>query len=68
MLFKRDQGFTISVKDIQYQVKKEVRVKTDSKNIIPKKYHDFINFLAKNDLDTLLLYWNYEYMIYLEKE
>lgn len=37
--FKNTQVFIISMKDIQYQVEKKVKTKTDSKNIIPKKYH-----------------------------
>ena len=41
---KRAQVFIVSIKDIQYQAKKEARVETNLKNIVPQKYYNFLMF------------------------
>ena len=40
---KKAQMFTVSMKDIQYQVEKKVKVETDPKNVVTQEYHDFLD-------------------------
>lgn len=46
---KNTQVFIISLKNLQYQVKKEAKVKIDPKNIVSKEYHDFLNTFSKKN-------------------
>ena len=65
---KRAQVFIVSIKDIQYQAEKKTRVKTNPKNVILQKYHDFLNVFSKKNSDTLPLYQKYDHKIYLKEE
>lgn len=58
---KSAQIFAISMKNIQYQAKKEFRAEINSKNVIPKKYHNFLNVFSKKYLDTFLLHQKYDH-------
>lgn len=53
---KKTQVFAVSMKNIQYQVEKKVRTKTNAKSIVHKKYHDFLNIFLKKNLDIFSLY------------
>lgn len=53
---KKVQVFVISLKNFQYQAEKEVKIVTDLKSIILKKYHDFLNIFLKENLNTFLTY------------
>ena len=53
---KEAQIFVISMKNIQYQAKNKVRAEINSKSIIPKKYHDFLNIFLKKKSDILFLH------------
>ena len=44
---KRAQMFAVSVKDIQYQAEEEAEAETDSKSIVPQKYHNFLDVFLK---------------------
>ncbi len=48
---KKAQVFAISMRDIQYQAKKEARAETNPKSVILQEYHDFLNIFSKKDLD-----------------
>lgn len=50
------QVFAISLKNILHQVEKEVRVDTNLKIVIPKKYYNFLNIFSQKNLDLFLLY------------
>ena len=50
---KGAQVFAVSMRDMQYQAKKEARAETDPKNVVPQEYHDFLNVFSKNDSHTL---------------
>lgn len=65
---KRAQIFVISIKNIQYQVKKEVRAEINLKRVVSKKYHNFLNIFLKKYLDTFPLYQKYDHKIYLQKK
>lgn len=53
---KKAQVFAILIKDLQYQAKKEARVETNPKIIIPKKYHNFLDIFPKKNSDNFFLY------------
>lgn len=65
---KRTQVSIILMKDIQYQVEKENKAETNLKSIISQKYDNFFDVFSKKDSNTLLIYWKYDYKIYLKEE
>ena len=46
---KKAQVFAISIKDIQYQVKKKAEAKINLKNILLKEYYDFLIFFQRQN-------------------
>lgn len=54
--------------NIQYQAKKKARAKTNPKNIIPKKYHIFLNVFLKIEFDIFPLHQKYNYKIHQEEK
>lgn len=65
---KRTQVFDVSIKDLEYQVEKEARPKTNSKSVVLEDYHDFLNIFFKKNPDTLFLHQKCNYWIILEEE
>ncbi len=65
---KEAQMFVISMRNIQYQAEKEVRTKTNPKNIVLQEYHDFLDVSSKKNSDTFSSYQKYDHKIHLEKE
>lgn len=53
---KETQVFTISMRDLKYQIAKRTKPETNSRSIILEKYHNFLNIFSKKDSNTLLLY------------
>ena len=53
---KRAQVFTISMKNLDYQVEKKTKPETISKTVVPEKYQDFLDVLSMKNLDTLFPY------------
>ena len=45
--------FSISLKDIEYQLNKEDRPPTDPKTVVPPEYHEFLDVFSKAASDTL---------------
>lgn len=56
------------MKNIQYQVMKKVRNKTDPKNIILEKYYNYLDIFLKKDSNIFFSYRKYYYKIYLKEE
>ena len=48
--------FTISMRDIKYQLNKTTKPLTDTKTVVLAKYYDFLNVFSKNISDTLRPY------------
>ena len=65
---KKVQVFALSMRDIQYQAKKEAKAETDLKSVVSQKYHDFLNVFSKKNSDTFFTYWKYDYKIYLKEK
>ena len=65
---KKAQVFTISMRDIQYQAKKEARAETNPKSVIPQEYHIFLDVFSKKDLDIPFPHRMYDHKIHLEKK
>ena len=63
---KKAQVFAILIRDIQYQVEKEVKAETDPKSVAPQEYHDFLDIFSKKNSDTLPPRQKYDHKIYLE--
>lgn len=53
---KKAQVLALSIKDLEYQVKKEARPETDPKTVISAKYYDLLDIFSKKDLNILLSY------------
>lgn len=53
---KKAQVFTISLRNLKYQVKKETRLETDLKTMVLVKYHNFLDVFFKKNLSTPLPY------------
>lgn len=47
---KKTQIFTVSIKNLEYQFENKTMLKTDSKNVILKKYHDLLNKISQKTL------------------
>ena len=60
---KITQVFTVSLRDLQYQAKKETKAKTYLKSVVPKKYYNFVNVFSNKNLDTLSFHWKYDHKI-----
>ena len=65
---KKAQVFAIFIRDLEFQVEKEVKPETNSKIVIPEEYHDFLDLFSKKDLNTLSAYQKYDHKIILEEE
>ena len=52
----------MSLKDLKFQVTKEARPETDSKNIIPEEYRDFLDVFSKKNLGILFLHQKYDHI------
>lgn len=65
---KKAPVFTVSMRDLEYQIEKEARLETNLTTIILGKWHNLLNIFSKKDLNTLLPYQKYYYKIILEKE
>ena len=63
---KEAQVFALSLRDLEFQVAKEVRSKTDLKSIISEEYHDLLNIFLKKISDTLPAHQKYDHKIILE--
>ena len=57
----------ILIKDIEYQLNKTAKTSTNSKLVVPKKYHKFLNVFLKKASDTLSPHSKYDYQTYLLK-
>ncbi len=64
---KRAQVFAISMRDLEYQAKKEARPKTDSKSIVPEEYHDLLDVFSKKNSNTLFLHQKYDHKMILKE-
>ena len=60
--------FTLLMKNIQYQAKKEARAETNLTNVISQEYHNFLNVFSNKDLNTLPPYQKYDHKIHLEEK
>lgn len=47
--------FAISMRDLEYQATKKVRLETNLKSVILKEYYDFLNVFSKKNFDILFL-------------
>ena len=69
---KEAQVFAVSMTDLEYQVEKEAKPKTNPRTIILAEYHDlldvFLDIFSKKNSDTLPLHQKYNHKIILEKE
>ena len=65
---KEAHVFALFLKDLEFQVAKEVKSETDLKSIISEKYHDLLDIFSKKNSDTLSLHQKYDHKIILEKE
>lgn len=64
---KRAQIFFLSIKNLKYQVVKEVRLGTNPKNNISEKYYIFLDVFSKKEFDMLPFYQKYHHKIILEE-
>ena len=65
---KKAQVFAVSLKDLQYQAKKEARAEIDPKSVVLEEHHDFLDVFSKKNSDILSPYQKYDHKIQLEKE
>ena len=63
---KNVELFSISLKDIEYQLSKEDRPPTDPKTIVPPEYHEFLDVFSKAASDTLAPHRTHDHRIVLE--
>lgn len=54
--WKRAQVFAVSLKDLQYQIKKEAKAENNPKSIILEDYHNFLDIFSKKNSNILLSY------------
>ena len=57
----------ILMKNIKYQLNKTAKTPTNSKTVIPKEYHKFLDVFSKEASDTLLPHSKYNHQIRLLK-
>ena len=57
----------ILMKNIEYQLNKMAKASTDSKTMVLKEYHKFLDEFSKETSDTLLSHSKYDHQIYLLK-
>ena len=55
--------FAISMRDIEYQLKKATKTPTDPKTVVPEEYHKFLNIFSKEASDTLSEHSKYDHRI-----
>lgn len=65
---KKTQVFTISIRDIEYQVDKKARALTNQKSVMPQEYYNFLDVFSKINSVTFFSYQKYNYKIYSKKE
>lgn len=65
---KKNQVFVISIRNLEYPAEKEVKPEINPKNVVSKKYHDFLDVFSKKNLNTLLSYQKWNHKIILEEE
>ena len=63
---KNVEIFAIFLKNVNYEIKK--KIVTDSKNVISKKYHDFLNVFFKQNADKFSFHKKYDHFIELMNE
>ena len=59
--------FAISMRDLEYQTEKEARPDTNSRSIVPKRYHDLLDIFSKKGSNILLSNRKYDHKIILEE-
>ena len=60
---KNVEIFVISMRDIEYQLKKATKTPTDLKTVVPEKYHEFLDVFSKETSDTLSEHSKYDHRI-----
>ena len=65
---KKARVFAIFMKNLEYQVEKEAKSKTNPKTIILEKYQDFLDVFSQKNSDILFSNQKYDHKIILEKE
>ena len=60
--------FAIILKKINYEMKKRKKIVTNSKLIMSKKYHNFLNVFSKQKVDKLSFHRKYDHSIKLIEE
>lgn len=63
---KKTRIFAIFIKTLEFQV--VIKLKTNSKSVVPKEYHNFLDIFSKKYSNILLFYQNYDYKMILEKK
>lgn len=53
---KKAQVFAVSMRDLEYQAKKEAKPEINLKNIIQKEYYDLLDLFIKKNSDIFLPY------------
>ena len=56
------------MRDLEFQAVKKAKPETNPKNVIPEKYHDFLDLFSKKNSDTLRPHRKYDHKIILEEE
>lgn len=64
---KRAWVFAVFIKNLEYQAKKKARLKTNSRNIITKKYHNLLDIIFKKNFAIFSSYQKYDNKIILKK-
>ena len=61
---QKDVGiFAISIRDVEYQLKKATKTPTDPKTVVPEEYHKFLDVFSKEASDTLSEHSKYDHRI-----
>ena len=55
--------FAISMRDIEYQLKKAIKTPMDPKTVVSEKYHEFLDVFSKEASDTLSEHSKYDHKI-----
>lgn len=63
---KKTQIFAVLIKNQEYQIDNEDRLKTDPRFVVSMKHHNFLDIFSQKNLNILLLYQKYDYKIILE--
>ena len=60
---KNIEIFTMSMRDIKYQLEKATKTPTDLKTVVPEEYHKFLDVFSKEASDTLSEHSKYDHRI-----